>query len=96
MEKNQMKTPKKNTEKFLWGILIATVAIILGLALFLALYMPNVEKDPQFSTGETTSGEEPGGNTSPYERKDGFYTFLVAGIDTASNNTDVQIGRAHV
>lgn len=89
MEKNQMKKPKKNTEKILWGFLAVMVVAILGFALFLALYMPSVEKDPQFSTGETTTGEDPNGNASAYERKEGFYTFLVAGIDTASNNTDV-------
>jgi len=89
MEQNQMKKPKKNAEKLLWGILIVTVAAILGLALFLTLYMPSVEKDPQFSTNETTSGEESNGGESLYERKKGFYTFLVAGIDTFSNNTDV-------
>ncbi len=91
MEQNQMKTPKKkkNAEKILWGFLIVTIAAILGLALFLALYMPHVEKEPQFSTNGSTSGENSNGENTLYERKKGFYTFLVAGIDTASNNTDV-------
>ena len=89
MEQNQKHTPKKknNAEKILWGFLIAMIVAILGLALFLALYMPNVDKDPQFSTNNT-DGDSNGENTL-YERKKGFYTFLIAGIDTVSNNTDV-------
>lgn len=89
MEQNQMKTPKKNGKKILWGILIVTIAAILGLALFLSLYRPHVNKDPQFSTGSASSSEDSGIGDMLYERKEGFYTFLIAGIDMVSNNTDV-------
>ena len=72
MEKNQMKKPKKNLEKIFWGFLIVTIAAILGLALFLALYMPSVNKEPQFSTNSSASGEDSNGENSLYERKKGF------------------------
>ncbi|MBQ3490382.1 MAG: LCP family protein [Clostridia bacterium] len=93
MEQNQMKTPKKkkNAEKVLWGILIFTISVILATALFLAFYVPNVDDTPQFQTGSDgmTSGGDSEGENTPYERKKGFYTFLLAGIDAFSNNTDV-------
>lgn len=90
MEQNQTNIPKKkkSAEPILWGILIFAIVAVLSAALFLALYQPNVDDDPQFSTGETTGGE-PNGADTLYDRKKGFYTFLVAGIDAFSNNTDV-------
>ncbi|MBE6665450.1 MAG: LytR family transcriptional regulator [Ruminococcaceae bacterium] len=88
MEQNQMNKPKKSAEPILWGILIFAIVAVLSAALFLALYTPNVDDDPQFSTGETSDKDTIGENTL-YERKKGFYTFLIAGIDAFSNNTDV-------
>ena len=90
MEQNQTNIPKKkkSAEPILWGILIFAIVAVLSAALFLALYQPNVDDDPQFSTGETTGGE-PNGADTLYDRKKGFYTVLVAGIDAFSNNTDV-------
>ena len=92
MEQNQMKMPKrKNGEKVLWVILTVAIAVILAAALFIAFYKPNVEETPQFPTGQngTTSGGDSEGENTVYERKKGFYTFLLAGIDAYSNNTDV-------
>ncbi len=90
MEQNQTNIPKKkkSAAPILWGILIFAIVAVLSAALFLALYQPNVDDDPQFSTGETTGGE-PNGADTLYDRKKGFYTFLIAGIDAFSNNTDV-------
>ena len=90
MEQNQtnIQKKKKSAEPILWGILIFAIVAVLSAALFLALYQPNVDDDPQFSTGETTNGK-PNEDDALYDRKKGYYTFLVAGIDAFSNNTDV-------
>ena len=91
MEQNQINKPKKKNkaERILWAVLIFTVAAILATALFLMLYMPNVDETPQFSTDPAGNPSTENSGDTLYERKKGFYTFLVAGIDSFSNNTDV-------
>ena len=66
---------------------------ILTIMLTFVFYSPRVDDRPQFSTGQNENvGEDPTdseASSSVYERKEGFYTFLIAGIDAYSNNTDV-------
>ena len=90
MEQNQMNTPmkKKNVRNVLLGILVCVAVTVLAVVLFLVFHQPNVNNTPQFST-EETSGTNTNGENMLYNRKKGYYTFLVAGIDAFSNNTDV-------
>lgn len=85
------KQKRQKREYILWGVLAAAIVLVLTSALVLAFYAPNVDDTPHFPTDGTDSGEtdDVGASAQPYKRKEGFYTFLVAGMDAASNNTDV-------
>ena len=83
---------KKRTARksLLKTVLIIASIFILTFTLTFVFYSPRVDDRPHFSTdgirGEYSDFE----TSSPvYERKEGFYTFLIAGIDAISNNTDV-------
>ena len=54
------------------------------------MFRPHVEETPPFigTDGDTAAD---GAGAEEYKRKDGFYTFLVCGIDKISNNTDVMM-----
>lgn len=96
MNENQKKPfadlPKRQKREYiLWGVLAAAIVLILTVALVLTFYAPNVDDQPHFPTDTQNPDytNHTGTSTEPYQRKDGFYTFLVAGMDAASNNTDV-------
>lgn len=96
MNENQNKafaeTKKRQTREYiLWGVLGASILLILSLALAVIFYAPNVDDTPNFPTDtqDTNRTDDVGASADPYKRKEGFYTFLVAGMDEASNNTDV-------
>jgi LCP family protein required for cell wall assembly len=85
---------KKATVKSVCLTILAIAGMfILTVLLTLLCYSPRVDDQPHFSTeredgthAEYTDSEAA---SSVYERKEGFYTFLIAGIDAFSNNTDV-------
>ncbi len=96
MNENQNKAfaevkKRQKREYILWGVLAAAILLILTSALLIIFHSPKVDNTPHFSTDpEYTDGtDDIGVSTEPYKRKEGFYTFLVAGMDAASNNTDV-------
>ena len=70
---------------FKMSLIIASI-FILTITLTFIFYSPRVDDRPQFSTDGHSDFEA---SSSVYERKEGFYTFLIAGIDAISNNTDV-------
>ena len=70
---------------FKMSLIIASI-FILTIMLTFIFYSPRVDDRPQFSTDANSDFEA---SSSVYERKEGFYTFLIAGIDAISNNTDV-------
>jgi len=71
------------------SLIIASI-FILTITLTFVFYSPQVDDRPHFSTGGVHGDHSDFETSSPvYERKDGFYTFLIAGIDAISNNTDV-------
>ncbi len=81
---------RQRREYILWGVLAGAIVMILALTLAIVLYAPNVDEQPHFPTDTTDSNrEDVGASTDPYRRKEGFYTFLVVGMDATSNNTDV-------
>ena len=81
---------RQKREYILWGVLAAAIILVLSLTLVAVLYAPNVDEHPHFPTGtQETDREELGTSADVYERKEGFYTFLIAGMDATSNNTDV-------
>ena len=97
MNKNMNRKVDCQKRRLKRSILLTAFAIagisILTITLTFIFYSPKVDDTPHFSTQPT---EDVGvGNTdseassSLYERKEGFYTFLIAGIDAFSNNTDV-------
>ena len=76
--------------------LTVLAALIVAVALFMSLYKPGVEERPHFPTGTTTetppditTADDKQTSVDPYKRKKGYYTFLIAGTDVISNNTDV-------
>ncbi len=96
---NGKKFDDKNENRRLSGKLVTIVtlgvlaALIIIVALFMSLYKPGVEDDPHFATSghtdTTTTSRDEQTSTDPYSRKKGYYTFLIAGTDVISNNTDV-------
>ena len=90
-EKNLTKAQQRQKREYiLWGVLAAVIILILSLTLAIAIYAPNVDEQPHFPTDTTdTEREDLGVSADPYQRKEGFYTFLIAGMDATSNNTDV-------
>ena len=70
--------------------IVAAFLVISVTAVAFVMHRPSVEVDPPFptDTSETTESDV-GVSTDPYTRKDGYYTFLLAGVDDVSMNTDV-------
>ena len=99
MDQNKNVIQKSDCQKRKIGktILLTVLAIagifILTIVLTLLFYSPRVDDRPPFSTGQNeNAGADPSdseASSSVYERKEGFYTFLIAGVDAFSNNTDV-------
>lgn len=94
MGHNDKKTGcKKRTagKSLVKTILIIASIFILTFTLTIVFYSPRVDDEPHFSTDRNNGAEHTDFETSSpvYERKEGFYTFLIAGIDAISNNTDV-------
>ncbi|MBQ7309785.1 MAG: LCP family protein [Clostridia bacterium] len=74
----------------LWGGIALAAVLLLSVTLTLLLYRPDVEDRPQFPTDTPPVGtNDKEASAEPYKRKENFYTFLIAGMDAASNNTDV-------
>lgn len=73
-------------------ILVIASIFILTITLTFIFHSPRVDDQPHFSTDGNRGDHSDFETSSPvYERKEGFYTFLIAGIDAVSNNTDVLI-----
>ena len=93
INKNVNCQKRKIKKSVLLTAFAMTGIIILTIVLTFIFYSPRVDDIPQFSVqpGESTAAGVPDSeaSSSVYERKEGFYTFLIAGIDAFSNNTDV-------
>jgi LCP family protein required for cell wall assembly len=83
------KDPKR--EQLLWFGIGFALLVIVGLVVGVLSHEPNVEENPNFPTEDTTTGEDVGASADPYHRKEGYYTFLVAGVDDVSMSTDVMM-----
>ncbi len=95
MNQNQFQNRKKRgnfkREYVLWTIVAAALLILLGLILAIALHEPDVGVTPPFPTDTTTGEGDVDVSADLYTRKDGYYTFLVAGVDDVSLSTDVMM-----
>lgn len=90
----KQKKQKQMRVLFALGIcVVAVVAVLSVTAIALLSHEPKVDPHPQFSTNPPSPTEpiETGEviTPDPYARKEGFYTFLVAGLDKISSSTDV-------
>ncbi len=91
---NQNNTSKKKLtkkqESILYSVIIAVLALILAGLIMLLLHEPHVDNTPSFPTDTSSSGgEDIDVSVEPYQRKDDFYTVLIAGVDDVSMSTDV-------
>ena len=96
MDKNMNRKVGCQKRRIKKSVLLTAFAIagmiILTIMLTFIFYSPRVDDKPHFSTlpNESVGAEDTDSEASSvYERKEGFYTFLIAGIDAFSNNTDV-------
>lgn len=100
MDKNNFRKTQRGKNKMPRGLLIVmayicAVFVIAGITVTaLLLHKPSVDPTPQFPTDGTTAPAEETTATAtdpedPFTRKNGFYTFLVAGVDDVSMSTDV-------
>lgn len=94
--KNTSGGRRQLSGKFVTIVTLAVLAaLIVAVALFMSFYKPGVEVTPHFPTGTTTDSppaattDDKQTSVDPYKRKKGYYTFLIAGTDAISNNTDV-------
>ncbi|MBQ0010620.1 MAG: LCP family protein [Ruminococcus sp.] len=72
-------------------LIVAFSAGAFGLS-YVLFFRPGVSDDVPFETGkETVDVDAPVVEGGLYARKPGYYTFLVAGVDDASLNTDVMM-----
>lgn len=91
----QKKKNRKSRTLFIVAVYICAVFVIAGITVTaLLLHKPSVDPTPQFPTDGTTAEPEQTTDAAaepedPYTRKDGFYTFLIAGVDDVSMSTDV-------
>lgn len=83
------KDPKK--EQLLWFSIGFALLVIVGITLGVMFHEPNVEEVPNFPTDETTTDVDVDVSADPYARKEGYYTFLIAGVDDVSMSTDVMM-----
>ena len=95
-----MQKKKRNTKMTMQRgfenpkIWILSCVSILAIALLVTvlsvvLHKPDVSDDPPFTDPVETTASIQTGVQDPYVRKDGYYTFLFAGIDDVSMSTDV-------
>lgn len=104
MDKNNFRQNKRKQDRkaLMWlAIIVVGVILTMGLTVMgLLLHKPSVSPTPPFDTDAPsvttgTSGESTEQTTQtsaipdPFARKEGFYTFLVAGVDDVSMSTDV-------
>ncbi len=95
MDKKKINNRKKKHAFFqepkLWVLAFTSVLImtILVITLSVTLHRPHVDDDPPFTDPDATTDSVQTGTDDPYIRKDGYYTFLLAGIDDVSMSTDV-------
>ena len=95
--KNSGGGQRQLSDKFVTIVTLTVLAaLIVAVALFMSLYKPGVEEKPHFPTGTTTetppditTADDKQTSVDSYKRKKGYYTFLIAGTDVISNNTDV-------
>ncbi|MBP3554344.1 MAG: LCP family protein [Clostridia bacterium] len=90
-QQNLKKKKNKKREHILWLCIGVALLAICGTILGVVLHEPSVETVPNFPTDGTTTGEHVDVSTEPYERKEGYYTFLIAGVDDVSMSTDVMM-----
>lgn len=89
MEINKTQLEKQKKRRILLIVVLVVVAVLLaaGLAVRSWIRMPDIPDDPtQTTEQEQTNAQKPTG-----ERKEGVYTFLVAGRDVASGSTDTML-----
>ena len=99
MEKENFRKQKRRSRSSRALLIVAAyvcaVFVIAGITVTaLLLHKPAVDPTPQFPTDGTTEAPEETTDVAakpeePYTRKDGFYTFLIAGVDDVSMSTDV-------
>ena len=90
------KMKKKRTSAVLvCTLLILVFSAITFVAAYFIFFRPSVSPDVPFIDNGTTGTDDAGqvivDTSGPYARKNGYYTFLVAGLDDASLNTDVMM-----
>ncbi len=85
------KREYRNREGLLWFGIGFALLVIVGIILGILLHEPDVDVTPNFPTGGTSQSDDVGASADPYERKEGYYTFLVAGVDDVSMSTDVMM-----
>ncbi len=83
---NQKKSAKRESIIFL--VVAVLLLAVFGTILGVLLHTPDVSVTPPFSTETTTTADKPV-TADPYVRKEGYYTFLIAGVDDVAYLTDV-------
>lgn len=89
MEINKTQLQKQKKRRIILIVVLAVAAVLLavGLAVRSWIRMPEVPSDPVHTPEQEQTGvQKPVG-----ERKEGVYTFLVAGRDVASGSTDTML-----
>lgn len=91
--KEQQKRKRGNRTILVLTLCLLAVVLIAGsTAAALLAHKPSVDPNPPFNTDkteDTATTDVAAKPEDPYTRKEGFYTFLVAGVDDVSMNTDV-------
>lgn len=82
---------KKQKKSLALAALASVLVCVFALCAFAAMFRPNVEETPPFIETQGGTPSVGGAENEAYKRKEGFYTFLVCGIDKISNNTDVMM-----
>ena len=91
-KKNTIKQKKRKRllgDSRIWiltSVSIVLLAVIVSM-LSVFLHRPDVDDDPPFT--DAPSSDLPTATDDAYVRKDGYYTFLLAGMDDVSMSTDV-------
>ena len=92
--KRKLKKQRTGTV-LICALLIVVFSALTFVAAYFIFFRPNVSPDVPFINNETTGTDEAGqvivDTSGPYARKSGYYTFLIAGLDDASLNTDVMM-----
>lgn len=92
--KNQRKKNRNSRTMLIVIVYVCAFFVIAGAVVTaLLLHKPSVDPTPQFPTDGITDLEQTTDVATepedPYTRKEGFYTFLIAGVDDVSMSTDV-------